>query len=705
MATYYYKYGDWKRIGTHTVMRMLLYYESPLAVTEDSKTLKFKIGYEIEYDHSIDITPRVKITDTDGRSVETSFNNYDPSSAGTHKVVGNTWRQWKYSKGTSSRTESVTLQVTNSAYTNHPKVTLNITIPALEKFTITYNGNGATSGMPSSTTQYQYYGKTITIASAPQKTGYSFKTWSGSNGKSYSPGSKPTITTNLTLTAQWTINSYTLTYNANGGSVSPTSKSVNYGSPYGTLPTPTRTGYTFQGWFTSNGTQVTSSTTIGAANITIYAHWTINSYSLSFSNVSGVQNIPTGYPKNITYNTTLTDLSTTTKMPINPVGSSTNYYYSYEQFDGWYSGNTKYTASSTMPAFALTLSPHWNTNNSLYPNVTKVTASRASYNSQSQEMYFDDIGNGCVVKIEGKPYQIYRFNKSNTADTGELVEPDYIKIHVDVDGDSQKTYEASVENKFPINVNIYNDVGADINTILNANTAYNINVTVTGLVESSIEVGTSPVKTDLLTKAAFTVDISANGDRIGIFQPINDIADDPNTYKERELELSGAMYVTPLDTINLGSCFVPSVLTNTGGRLYFSIPTGRVFNKNLRVASLSFGIVTRQGSNNDSASDKGGMYITGNPDSSATMYSPAPFNYIYNTPVTGTFAFRNAEQTYTTINYSDMDISIQGNTSIRILMNTTNTTKVFTGNLYTYLNNQPGVIELSNIQLTLAPNN
>ena len=58
--------------------------------------------------------------------------------------------------------------------------------------------------------------------------------------------------TSDTLTANYTVNNYTLTYNANGGSVSTASKSVAYGSQYGTLPTPTRTGYTFKGWGTED---------------------------------------------------------------------------------------------------------------------------------------------------------------------------------------------------------------------------------------------------------------------------------------------------------------------------------------------------------------------------------------------------------------------------------------------------------------------
>jgi len=80
----------------------------------------------------------------------------------------------------------------------------------------------------------------------------------------------------ITLYAQWTIKSYTVTYNANGGSVSPASKGANYNTSV-TLPTPTRSGYTFNGWYTasSGGTKIGNA---GAnykvtKNITLYAQW------------------------------------------------------------------------------------------------------------------------------------------------------------------------------------------------------------------------------------------------------------------------------------------------------------------------------------------------------------------------------------------------------------------------------------------------
>lgn len=73
------------------------------------------------------------------------------------------------------------------------------------------------------------------------------------------------------------IKKYTLSYNANGGSVTPTSKTLNDGSSYGELPTPTRSGYTFVGWYTNSdgGSKVSKDTKI-TTNITIYAHWNKN---------------------------------------------------------------------------------------------------------------------------------------------------------------------------------------------------------------------------------------------------------------------------------------------------------------------------------------------------------------------------------------------------------------------------------------------
>lgn len=72
-------------------------------------------------------------------------------------------------------------------------------------------------------------------------------------------------------------NAVAVTFDANGGSVGTTSSSVTYGGTYGTLPTPeTRTGYTFNGWYTasSGGTKVTEDTIVTiTADQTLYGYW------------------------------------------------------------------------------------------------------------------------------------------------------------------------------------------------------------------------------------------------------------------------------------------------------------------------------------------------------------------------------------------------------------------------------------------------
>ena len=65
-------------------------------------------------------------------------------------------------------------------------------------------------------------------------------------------------------------------FNPNGGTVDVTSKNVKTGETYGTLPTPTKSGYNFDGWYTeaSGGTKIESSTIVNlSADQTLYAHW------------------------------------------------------------------------------------------------------------------------------------------------------------------------------------------------------------------------------------------------------------------------------------------------------------------------------------------------------------------------------------------------------------------------------------------------
>ena len=150
--------------------------------------------------------------------------------------------------------------------------------PALQKYTISYNANGG-SGAPGS--QTKWYGKNITLSKVkPTRAGYSFQGWSTANDSSveYQPGATYSGNANLSLYAVWKANTYTVSYNANGGSGAPGSQTKTYGVTLKLSSTkPTRTNYNFLGWGTS-----ASSTTVayaaGAnytanAGVTLYAIW------------------------------------------------------------------------------------------------------------------------------------------------------------------------------------------------------------------------------------------------------------------------------------------------------------------------------------------------------------------------------------------------------------------------------------------------
>ena len=195
------------------------------------------------------------------------------------------------------------------------------------------------------------YDSTYGDLPTPTRAGYTFNGWytAASGGTKVTASTTVAITSAQTLYARWTANMYTVTFNANGGSVSPTSKSVTYDSTYGDLPAPVRAGYTFNGWYTAatGGTSVVAGTKVTAAsNHTLYAQWTANQYTVTF-NANGGSVTPAG--KSVTYDSTYGDL---------PVPTRTGY-----DFDGWYteaSGGTGVAAGTKVTvAGSQTLYAQW----------------------------------------------------------------------------------------------------------------------------------------------------------------------------------------------------------------------------------------------------------------------------------------------------------------------------------------------------------
>ena len=221
-----------------------------------------------------------------------------------------------------------------------------------KNYTVTWNGNG---GTPSKSSSSFHYNDALGTLPTATRTGYTFKGWFTSANGSVNVSTTTKVTGNVTYYAQWSINSYTLTYNVNGGNaVNPASKSVQYGSAYGTLPTPTKSSdaeftYAFAGWYTaaSEGTQVTANTTMGAGNTTIYAHWTATrrSYTIGYQTIYGSLNRTS---QSVVYGS---KGSCTLTMPSNDA------QYTYT-FQGWYTaangGGTKVGSSLTLETPSVT---------------------------------------------------------------------------------------------------------------------------------------------------------------------------------------------------------------------------------------------------------------------------------------------------------------------------------------------------------------
>ena len=163
----------------------------------------------------------------------------------------------------------------------------------------------------------------------PTKEGYTFIGWY--NGESEWNFETP-VTADLTLTAKWQINRYTITFDTAGGSEVP-SITQDYGTAITAPANPAKTGYTFAGW------DKTIPATMPAENITLTARWTVNQYTITFKPENGGQDIVIKQ-----------DYGTAITAPANP--TKTGY-----TFAGW-----DKTIPTTMPAGDMTITARWTEN-------------------------------------------------------------------------------------------------------------------------------------------------------------------------------------------------------------------------------------------------------------------------------------------------------------------------------------------------------
>lgn len=205
-----------------------------------------------------------------------------------------------------------------------------------EVYTVTFDSYGGTPVPPK---QEVEYGHTATKPADPTLKGYTFAFWylgeDEQNATAYDFNTP--VTENITLTAKWTQNTYTVTFDPNGGNElaeADKTKAVKIGEAYGELPTPTRKGYNFAGWYTEaeEGTVVTADTTVSAmTDHTLYAHWEAkkaNVHIMIFkSNDLGTPIVDRAYTTDAVYGDTL-DLA--------EIDPSSYLDFDFEIDGGWY---------------------------------------------------------------------------------------------------------------------------------------------------------------------------------------------------------------------------------------------------------------------------------------------------------------------------------------------------------------------------------
>lgn len=168
----------------------------------------------------------------------------------------------------------------NGSYSGSRSASGSIGIEKRTSYTVSFNANGG-SGAPGN--QTKWHGTAIALSSTrPTRTGYIFQGWatSSSGSVAYQPGAQYNSDANITLYAVWRAETYTISFNANGGSGAPGSQTKTYGQTLTLSSTrPTRTNYNFIGWASSSASTTAEYQPGGAYTnngpATLYAIWSL----------------------------------------------------------------------------------------------------------------------------------------------------------------------------------------------------------------------------------------------------------------------------------------------------------------------------------------------------------------------------------------------------------------------------------------------
>ena len=265
----------------------------------------------------------------------------------------------------STGSSTYSLNADQTAYNTADNITL-YAHWAGKSYSITYDGNGNTGGSTSATTATYPTARKV-ASNGFTKTGYSFSKWntkSDGTGTDYAVGASYSSASNLTLYAIWSINSYTLSYDANGGSSTPDPVTKNYNTTVALSDAISRTAST-------NATYTVTYDANGYGS-TPSANTTYNKTYYTFSKWAAGSTSGTEYSAKASYTITSdikmyakwSSSTSTTAITLPSISDSNNQHF----FAGWYdkaSGGNKIgdAGASYTPTKNITLYAHWTDNN------------------------------------------------------------------------------------------------------------------------------------------------------------------------------------------------------------------------------------------------------------------------------------------------------------------------------------------------------
>ncbi|MDD7194462.1 MAG: InlB B-repeat-containing protein, partial [Clostridiaceae bacterium] len=261
-----------------------------------------------------------------------------------------------------------------------------------------------------------YYGADVAAVEDPAKTGYTFDGWDKEI-----PATMPAA--DVTVTAQWTINQYTITFDTDGGStVAPITQ--DYATDITAPANPTKTGYTFAGWTPA------VPDTMPAENVTVKAQWNINSYKLSFE----VDGAVVRGPEDVEFDSAITAPS---------VDEKEGY-----TFVGWFAKETGEAMPAKMPAKDVVYEAVWtNGTNTRYTIEVYMMDTNGNYSLSAATVAYGTTGSvqtivpgtivGCTVDTA-----LSELSKAISAD-GSMV----LKVYY-----ARNIYTVTYDSEAPVNV-------------------------------------------------------------------------------------------------------------------------------------------------------------------------------------------------------------------------------------------------------------